>query len=171
MTGQDDHGAVREGGHLRRLLLDAGVSREGGKWSLHELAERSGLGYGTWQRLVSHPQPAGKHGPRRFRDSVLRVVAETLRTAGAKITYEQIKHAASADAGDVGYETLVSGDDPVEVALSFARKLSPADRMVFLQEFFAMAAEDGGVPAPPRGAHDQEDGVPDDRQNPHPQPG
>lgn len=168
MTSHDNHDSVPVG-HLRRLLVDAGVR---GKWSLRELGDKAGApAFSTWQRMVAPPAPPGKRGPKGYEDRVLRAAADTLRALGAEITYAQIKHAASADAGHVGYETSEYGDDPVEVALSYARQLSPADRMVFLQEFAAMAAADLGVPAPPRRARDQEDGVPDEPQNPHPQPG
>lgn len=117
--------------------------------------------------MVAPPAPPGKRGPKQYEDRVLRAVADTLRALGAEITYAQIKDAAGLDAGYFSSESVTSSDEPFDVAFQLVQhQLSPAERIKFLQELVGLVASDGGAPQPRNGAHDQEDGVLDDRQDP-----
>ncbi len=92
---QDTSGA--SSGHLRRLLLDLGVGQPG--MSQRALAKASGdrLSKDTWWRMTK-PIPPGERG-HRWKVEDLRVVADTLRKVGARVSFEQIERAALADLG------------------------------------------------------------------------
>lgn len=135
VAGQDDHDGMH-GGHLRRLLLDAGV---GSTWKLRELERRSGMSLSTWQRLIA-PVAPDERGE-RYSERVLRTAADTLRTAGAEITFNQIDHAAWVDSATFGSGSAGSSDDIRDMAMILVQSLPPAERLQFLSELAALAAD------------------------------
>ncbi|HET9254760.1 MAG TPA: hypothetical protein VFO16_06110 [Pseudonocardiaceae bacterium] len=131
----DDYDERTEGkGHLRALLLEAGVSS---KWSTRTLATRCGhqLSSETWRRLAA---PVDKAHP--WEPYVLRIVAETLRGLGANITLAAIEHAALTDSGYLGFANLQSGDHMADVAMSLVQRLTPDERVQFLKDLIALVA-------------------------------
>jgi hypothetical protein len=132
-AGEDDEGSQGKG-HLRALLLGAGVSS---KWSTRTLATRCGhqLSAETWRRLVA---PGEKTHP--WEPSVLRIVADTLRSLGADITLATIEQAALTDSGYLGFATLQLGDHMADVAMSLVQRLTPDERVRFMQDLIAMVA-------------------------------
>lgn len=135
-AADDCDGERTEGkGHLRTLLLNAGVST---KWSTRTLATRCchQLSAETWRRLVA---PVDKAHP--WEPYVLRIVADTLRGLGADITLAAIEQAALTDSGYLGYANLQSGDQMADVAMTLVRRLTPDERVRFMQDLIALVAK------------------------------
>lgn len=143
-------------GHLRRLLLDAGT---GSRWTLRELERRSGMPLSTWQRLVA-PVAPDERGE-RYSERVLRTAADTLLTAGAEITFNQIDHAAWVDSATFGSGSAGSNDDIRDMAMILVQSLPPAERLQFLSELLARAADTAAQESRNSAHGQQEEGSPD----------
>lgn len=149
-------GEIQQGGHLRRLLVDAGV---GSKWAGRELERMCGkdstgkprLSYQSWNRMVRPGEEGHDWSP-----AVLRLVAETLRKAGADITHEQVTRAWAADYGHGSYVSVTRGDSKKDM-IERLPYLDPED----LAEIEAAAAS-------LRAAKEKDRRSRDDREGGHP---
>lgn len=154
MANESD-AAASAGGHLRRVLLDAGVTT---RWSTRDLQAMSGdrINHEMWARMT-RKIPRGKRGS-RWAPWILQVAAETLRKAGADVTLRQLEDAANTDFGYLSYRTDLSGDGSVAEVLALIPGLSADDALVVAEELFRQArtaanrqegsSDEGDVPRP-----------------------